>query len=99
MHYLLIYQLADDYLERRPQFRGVHLAAARAAQERGEIVLAGALTDPADMAVLLFQGDSPAAAEAFAQADPYVLEGLVTSWQVRAWHTVIGADAAHALPA
>ncbi len=99
MHYLLMYQLADDYLERRPQFRGVHLAAARAAQERGEIVLAGALTDPADMAVLLFQGDSPAAAEAFARTDPYVLEGLVTAWQVRAWHTVIGADAAHPLPA
>jgi len=98
MHYLLMYRLAEDYLERRPQFRSVHVAAARAAQERGEMVLAGALTDPADMAVLLFQGDSPAAAEAFARADPYVLEGLVSSWQVRAWHTVIGAAAAHTLP-
>jgi uncharacterized protein YciI len=98
MHYLLMYELAADYLERRADYRGVHLALARAAQERGEIVLAGALTDPADMAVLLFQGDSPAAAEAFARADPYVLEGLVTSWRVRGWHTVIGADAAHAVP-
>ena len=59
MHYLLIYDLADDYLERRHAFRTDHLALARKAQERGEIVLAGALSDPADKAVLLFEADSP----------------------------------------
>jgi uncharacterized protein YciI len=95
MHYLLIYDLAADYLERRGEHRGVHLALARAAVARGELVLGGALTDPADNAVLLFSGDSPAAAEAFAAADPYVSKGLVTSWRVRPWHTVVGRDAAH----
>jgi uncharacterized protein YciI len=98
MHFLLMYELAEDYLERRPQFRGVHLALAQAAQARGDMVLAGALTDPADMAILLFQGDNPAAAEAFAAADPYVTEGLVKQWRVRPWHTVIGTLAAHPLP-
>lgn len=95
MHYLLFYELADDYLERRPEFRAEHLALARRASERGELVLAGALADTADRAVLLFQGDSPAAAEEFARNDPYVLNGLVTSWAVRPWTTVVGADAAH----
>lgn len=94
MHYLLIYELSDDYLERRPEFRGSHLALAWAAAERGELLLGGALAEPADRAVLLFQGDTPAAAEAFVRADPYVAHGLVRAWSVRPWTTVVGAGAA-----
>jgi uncharacterized protein len=93
MHYLLIYDLAPDYLEKRPQFRGAHLKLAWEASERGELVLGGALADPADGAVLLFKGDSPVAAERFAAADPYVKNGLVKSWRVRPWTTVVGTDA------
>ena len=58
-HYLLFYEVADDYTTRRTAFRRAHLAAAWAAAERGEMVLGGALADPADGAVLLFKGDSP----------------------------------------
>lgn len=94
MHYLLIYDLASDYLERRAAFRGEHLRLAWAASARGELLLGGALADPADCAVLLFQGDSPAAAEAFAAADPYVRNGLVAQWRVRVWTTVVGEAAA-----
>jgi uncharacterized protein YciI len=94
MHYLLIYDLASDYLERRASFRAEHLKLAKEANERGELVLAGALADPADKAILMFQGESPAAAESFAKADPYVANGLVADWQVRAWTTVVGRDAA-----
>jgi uncharacterized protein YciI len=93
MHFLLEYELAADYLERRPQFRNEHLTLAWLAQSRGEIVLAGALADPADRAVFLFRADSPAPAEAFAKADPYVVNGLVTRWRVRPWTTVVGDDA------
>lgn len=94
MHYLMTYDLASDYMERRPEFRGVHLKLAWEAQERGELVLGGPLADPVDTAVLLFKGDSPAVAERFAAADPYVRNGLVRSWKVRPWTTVVGADAA-----
>ncbi|ASV99379.1 YciI-like protein [Paraburkholderia aromaticivorans] len=94
MHYLLTYDLVSDYLERRAAYRDAHLKLAWAAVERGELLLAGALAEPTDTAVLLFQGDSPAAAEAFAQADPYVLAGLVTRWRVREWTTVVGEGAA-----
>jgi len=93
-HYLLIYELADDYLDRRPEFRGAHLTHAWAAHARGELLLAGALAEPADQAVLFFQGDSPAVAERFADDDPYVKNGLVKVWRVRAWTTVVGDDAA-----
>ncbi len=94
MHYLLLYDVVDDYVARRGEYRDEHLRKAWAACERGEMLLGGALADPADGAVLLFQGDSPAAAEAFAKADPYVVHGLVTRWRVRPWTTVVGDTAA-----
>ena len=72
MRWVLIYELVDDYLERRAALRDDHLTLARAAHERGELLLAGALADPYDRALLVFAGDGPAAAEAFAAADPYV---------------------------
>jgi uncharacterized protein YciI len=95
VHFLLIYELAPDYLARRGEFRNEPLTPAWAAPERGAIVIAGALADPADQAVLLFTGDSPDAAERFARADPYVVHGLVTQWRVRPWTTVVGKDAAN----
>ena len=94
MHYLLLYDVVPDYAERRPGFRDEHLSLAWQAHARGELLLAGALADPVDGAVLLFACDSPAPAEAFAAADPYVRNGLVTKWRVRAWKTVVGATAA-----
>ncbi|HEU4628795.1 MAG TPA: YciI-like protein [Gemmatimonadaceae bacterium] len=93
MHFLLLYDLAPDYLERRGAHRDAHLALAWEAQARGELVLAGALAEPPDGAVFLFQGDTPAAAEAFAAADPYVRHGVVTRWRVRPWTTVVGDQA------
>jgi uncharacterized protein len=92
-HFLLFYTYAADVLERRPQFRAEHLGLARAAVAAGDLVLGGALVDPVDEGVLLFMGPTAAAAEAFAAADPYVHNGLVTSWRVREWATVIGPDA------
>jgi uncharacterized protein YciI len=93
VHYLLMYELAPDYMERRGQYRDEHLKLAWDAQARGEIVLAGALAEPADCAVLLFSAESPEPAERFAAADPYVTNGLVTSYRVRPWTTVVGDDA------
>jgi uncharacterized protein YciI len=93
MHYLLFYDVVPDYVTRRAEFRDEHLQKAWAAHARGELVLGGALADPADGVVLLFQGGSPAAAEAFAEADPYVVNGIVTRWRVRPWTTVVGETA------
>jgi uncharacterized protein len=93
MHYLLFYEVSDDYLRRRAEFREAHLQKAWSASERGELVLGGALANPVDGAVLLFRGDSPEVAETFAKADPYVTGGLVKRWKVREWTTVVGDSA------
>ena len=92
-HFLLFYDYAADVLERRPEFRGAHLDHAWAAVERGEIVVAGALADPVDGAVLMFCGHDKSVAD-FARADPYVTNGLVERWHVREWTTVVGELAA-----
>lgn len=94
-HYLLIYDLADDYLARRGEFRGVHLKMAWEAHARGELMLGGALGEPVDRAILMFKGESPKVAEDFAKGDPYVANGLVRNWSVRPWMTVVGDLAAN----
>jgi len=98
MHYVLFYEVVDNYPERRAPFRAAHIAHARAAAARGELVLGGAFANPPDGSMLLFRGSSPAVAEAFAAADPYVTNGVVTRWRVREWATVVGAEAQVKLP-
>ena len=98
MHYLLFYDVVDDYVTRRVPLRPQHIAYARQAVARGELVLAGAVANPPDGAVFLFRGSSPAAAEAFAAGDPYVTHGIVTRWRVREWTTVVGREAEVPLP-
>jgi uncharacterized protein len=88
MHYLLLYDVVDDYVAKRAPFREEHLALASEAVKQGELLLGGAFAEPADGAVLLFR--SQAAAEAFAQNDPYIHNGLITRWTVRKWNTVAG---------
>jgi len=93
MHYILFYEYAHDYLERRGEFRGQHMALAKASLDRGDFFLGGAFANPADGAAIVFKGSSPKVAESFAKEDPYVINGLVTSWSVREWTTVAGKDA------
>lgn len=94
MHYLLFYEVVENYVERRAPFRAAHCDHGRMAMERGELILGGALANPVDGAVLLFDADSPEVVERFAETDPYVLNGLVKYWRVREWTTVIGDNAA-----
>jgi uncharacterized protein YciI len=92
-HFLLRYDLAPDYIERRGAFREHHLALAWAAAGRGTLLLGGAVGDPVESALLLFTDAD--AAGAFAEADPYVTNGLVVRWHVQPWNTVVGAEAAN----
>jgi uncharacterized protein YciI len=95
MHFVLFYEFAPDYLEKRGPLRAEHLRLAWEAQARGDFVLGGPFADPVDGAVIVFHCDSRSIPERFAQADPYVTSGLVTRWHVREWNTVVGHDAAN----
>jgi uncharacterized protein len=91
VYFLLLYDVVENFTDRRAPYRDTHLALARAANERGELLLAGAFAEPADGAALVFKADNRSVAERFAASDPYVKEGLVKHWTVRKWTVVIGA--------
>lgn len=91
MYYLLLYDLVDQFAERRPPHRDAHLKLARTAAANGELLLGGALADPLDGAALVFKAADQSAAERFAANDPYVTAGLVTKWTVRTWTVVVEA--------
>jgi uncharacterized protein YciI len=92
-YYLLRYDtVVDDYVNRRAPFRAEHLRLLRDAYDRGEVVLAGAVGEIPDSALVIFRAASPDAAERFAANDPYVTNGLIRSWRVQPWHVVIGGQ-------
>jgi len=94
MYYILFYTTVKGYVEKRVPFRKEHLGYAEEAYKRGELILAGALADPADSAILIFKGESPKVAEKFVKDDPYVKNGLIVKWEVRPWTVVIGGKEA-----
>jgi uncharacterized protein YciI len=98
MFFALFYDVVEDFLARRSAYREAHLQLVREAHRRGELLLAGALTDPADRALLVFRATDRSVVEAFVRYDPYVANGLVTRWEIRSWANVIGGDAAEASP-
>jgi uncharacterized protein YciI len=88
-YFALLYDVVDDFVARRVPFRAEHLRLAAEAQSRGDIVLAGALTEPA-AALIIFRCADKSVAEDFARCDPYVVNGLVKKWTVRPWNVVVG---------
>ncbi len=91
-YYALFYEVVDDFVARRAPFRREHLRLAAEARKRGEIVLAGALAEPADRALIVFHAADKSLAETFARQDPYVVNGLVKKWEVRPWNVVVGNE-------
>jgi len=89
-YYLLEYHVVDDYVDRRAKFREEHLRLASDAHNRGELILGGALMDPADRALLVFRAADRKVVEEFVRNDPYVKNGLVPRWEIRLWNVVIG---------
>jgi uncharacterized protein len=91
-YFVLLYDVVDNFVERRQPFRQAHLAQVDAAHRDGTLLLAGALR-PADGALLLFRAETSEPVEAFASSDPYVVNGLVARWRVREWSVVVGEGA------
>jgi uncharacterized protein YciI len=89
-YYALLYEVVDDFVSRRAPYREEHLRLVQEANGRGELLMAGALGEPPDGALLIFRAEDRSVAEEFARNDPYVRNRLVTRWEVRPWANVIG---------
>jgi uncharacterized protein YciI len=94
LDFILFYDVTPEYIVRRGAFRADHLRLAWEYADRGELLLGGALDNPVDGAVLLFRCESRKTVEQFVQKDPYVANGLVASWRIREYKTVVGTLAA-----
>jgi uncharacterized protein YciI len=92
VYWLLFYDYASDYMERRTPIRPEHFAWANEFRERGELVMAGAYADPPDGATLVFKCDTRDAVERFVAGDPYNRDGLVTGYRIREWTVVLGGE-------
>jgi uncharacterized protein len=86
--YLLLYTYVEDMADRRGPYRDAHLAAIRAQRDAGRITLAGALGTPPSGGAMVWKGVTPDDIEAFTAADPYVINGLVTSQRIERWNLV-----------
>jgi uncharacterized protein YciI len=92
-YFALLYDTVDNFIELRQPYRVGHLQMIDDAYRSGRLVLAGALKPSG--ALLVFNVPTGADVEAFARTDPYVVNGLVTSWRVHEWAVVVGE---HAVP-
>jgi uncharacterized protein YciI len=97
-YFALFYYVVENFVSRRSAYREEHLRLAREAHRRGDLLLAGALTGPADGALLVFRTAERFTVEEFARNDPYVTSGLVTRWEVRSWAVVIGDETSDTIP-
>ena len=96
-YFVLTYNVVDDFVNKRTPFRPAHLQEVREAHQRGELVMAGALGDPAE-ALLVFRVSDKSVVEKFATNDPYVKSGIVETWKVRPWTVVVGQDPSETPP-
>ena len=90
MYYILFYEVVEDHVTRRAPYREEHLRLLNEAHKRGELVMAGAFSEPVDGAALVFRAADAAVPMRFVERDPYVRKALVTQWKVRGWNIVVG---------
>ena len=95
--YLLFYKVGEDYVEKRAAYRKEHLDLAHEFAEKGHLLMGGALANPVDGAVLVFQVPQKEIIEEFVQKDPYVKNGLISSWEIRPYKVVAGRYCQHPL--
>jgi uncharacterized protein len=92
MYFILFYKTVENYIEKRAPFREEHLALVKRNHQNGKLLMAGALAEPADGAVLIFKTDDKEPIKEFVNNDPYVKNGLITDWYIKQWTVVVGAD-------
>lgn len=95
--FMLTYDYVDGIVDKRGPHRAGHLAHAKAAIARGDVVLGGAFAD-LTQAGIVFRVTDAAQVEEFVRDDPYVAAGLVTSHSVREWTVVVGEEGITGIP-
>jgi uncharacterized protein YciI len=88
MKYVMTYRAADDFLPLAQQHYPAHAERVQVFAGRGELLMVGTFDEPMDGAAMgVFT--TREAAEEFIAGDPFVRNGVVAEWSVRAWNEVL----------
>jgi uncharacterized protein YciI len=88
MKYLMTYRAVEDFLPLARANGAGHVARLKEFQARGVLLMAGTLQEPMDGAAIAVFTSREAAVE-FVEGDPFVLNGVVATWDVRAWNEIL----------
>jgi uncharacterized protein len=83
MKAVLLYRSAKDVMEKVPLHFPAHKARVDAFHARGDLIAVGTWADPREGSMAVFR--SRAAAEEFVKEDPFVLNGVVASHEIKDW--------------
>lgn len=89
--YLLKYEYVPDVLEKRGPYREGHLGLAKKLVEEGRCLSGGPSGQPGNEVPsgAMFVFTDLESAEFYAKGDPYVQNGIVTSYSIEEWNVVI----------
>jgi uncharacterized protein len=88
MKYVMFYESADDVAAKAPTHFPAHLERIREFHGRGDLVMVGTFEDPQSQGSMgIFT--TRQAAEEFIAGDPFVLNGVVHGYEVRAWNEIL----------
>ncbi|HWC28601.1 MAG TPA: YciI family protein [Dehalococcoidia bacterium] len=94
MKYVLFYEVADDVQAKAPPHMPAHMAHIKAFHAGGGLEQVGLFGSPQDEgAMVIFS--TREAAEAFAETDPFTLNGVVKRWYIRQWDEIYSRPAAN----
>ena len=88
--YVLFYESAADVLAKAPLHFPAHRAHWERFQADGTLLMIGPFANPREGAMAVFT--TREAADEFARGDPFVLNGVVRSWQIREWNEAISTS-------
>jgi uncharacterized protein YciI len=87
--FVLLYESAPNVAANAPAYFPAHAKRLAEFRARGELLLVGTFGDPqAEGSMSVFR--TREGAEEFAMEDPFVLNGVVSAWQVRQWDEAYG---------
>lgn len=90
IQYLLRYDYIPDVLEKRGPYREGHLGLAKKMVEEGTCISAGPTGEPGqDPNGGLFIFTTEEAAKEYVAGDPYVKNGIVSSYKILEWNVAI----------
>jgi uncharacterized protein YciI len=85
MKAVVLYTSADDVASKAPLHFPAHRARLDEFEARGALLMVGTFGDPQAQGSMAIFG-SRDAAEAFVAGDPFVLNGVVASYEIRDWN-------------